>query len=351
MPAQLDPFPISDDAFFRHLKRSLEYMISRNDTGLGPGQRGRLFAWQWGYLGRATLDMYRATSEERFLELADVTIRALLDVRDDKLDLFDESRGSVFPSWGTLYRNGVRSNEVTTAGLIALPMLEYASITGRRDVADAAIKSLSAFRDERMRAPFGGYYFEHLADGVVEALNHSNVYGAALVHAAAHTDDTWYLETARGLLAYQMAFVDAREEAISWPFAPEPDQRPPLPSEPMWKAAVTLELPIALAEKGLLSDSSLLENVARSFLEHPEMKKGNLPQFIGRDREIPIDLERVRVTLPGFIGSWVQLDDFHLNASILAFMRKRPEWFPNGWCGGCRAMPMAYAHLRATGQL
>ena len=324
-------------------------MMERTDTGLGPGEKGRLFAWNWGYLGRAALDMFRATGEERFLSLVSETAERLLAERDDSLGLVDNVRGRTFPSWGTLDAEGIRSNEVTTAGLITLPILEYASLVGDKQIASTAIESLLAFRDERRTAEFDGYYFVHQAAGVVEAINHSNVFGAALAHASMNEADPWLKETALGLFRYQMYFTVRGPDNVAWPYAPAPNQASPLPSEAIWKAAASLELPIALAETEILPDLEFIEELKRSFVKHPAMARGDLPQFIGVDRVVPVSLSKISTSLPGFVASYFQLDDEGVDGAIVSFMLRNPTAFPRGWKGGCRAMPMAYAHIRARG--
>src|SRR5699024_7442791 len=158
---------------------------------IGPGERGRMYAWYWGYYGRAAVDFYIVTGEERFAQLIVRTAESLLELRDDSLNLVDDERGVVFPSWGTRYKTGERSNEITTAVLIALPMIEYARVSNSYWLADAAAEALVAFKEEREITANGEHYFVHRTDNVVEALNHVSVYGAALAHATTVFDDPW----------------------------------------------------------------------------------------------------------------------------------------------------------------
>lgn len=344
------PSAISDEETFHFLDRALSTMVNRTDVALGPGERGRLFGWYWGYYGRAAIDMYRATDDSRFARLIERTAEALMEVRDDQLGMIDDERGVPFPGWGTKYKTGERSNEITTAGLITQPMLEYARLSGRSWISDAAVETLTAFKSERRDAGDGKFVFVHLTQNVVEALNHSSLYGAALAHASQTMDDPWLMETANGLYKYHHSFVDMRGDGLSWPYAPSPGQdKTVLPSEAIWKAAASIELPLALSEMGDPHATGFLQDVARSIVHHPVIIRKDYPQFIGHDSLNVVDGERISGGLSSFIGAFLQIDSAELRRVIFNLMNSRPELFPKAWRGGSRAMIMAWAHLRANG--
>lgn len=344
------PFHLSDDDVYTFLSTSLNHMIRRNDTNLSPGERGRLYAWYWGYYGRAAVDFYKLSGQERFSSLTANTIESLLEQRDDRLGLSDDERDAVVPSWGTKYKTGQRSNEITTAGLITLPMFEYAQVSGEAWIAKAAAESLFAFRPERMKTEDGEYYFCNLTQGVVEALNHAALFGAAATKASQVIQDPWLMDTALGLNRYFRRFVHHRGTSVSWPYAPSPqDTRGSLPPEAMWKAAATIELPVALSEVGLLEETKHLHEIANSLSDNPLIREGQYPQFIGDERSVAVSPDRVSGSLTSFIGSFLQINNSELRTTLLSLMHKNPSMFPNGWKGGSRAMIMAWAHMRSNG--
>lgn len=351
MNAALDvPNRIADEAVYSFLDRALANMIARTDLSLGVGERGRLYGWYWGYYGRAAVDMFAATGDLRFAHLVERTIEALLNVRDDRLGMIDDERGIAFPSWGTKYKTGERSNEITTAGLIVQPMLEYARIAGTSWIADAAVETLLAFQSERRAVSGGRYYFVHRTQAIIEALNHSSLYGSALVHASHIFNYPWLAETADGLFKYHLSFVDRRGEGISWPYSPSPDQdRTTLRSEAIWKAAASIELPISLAESGRPDAEKFLQETAFTLARHPVTLRNDYPQFIGHDSHNPVDGARASGGLTSFIAAFLQIDSPELRNVIFELMRNRPELFPNAWKGGSRAMIMAWAHMRISG--
>lgn len=346
------PFGCTDDEMHNFLKRALTNMIERTDIELQKGQRGRLYAWYWGYYGRAAADLYTTTGDRRFKTLIEETIDALLNERDDQLGSIDAERGFAFPGWGTKYKTGECSNEITTAGLICMPMLEYARTEGLSWLADAACETLTSFKGERLEATNGRYYFEHQTQHVVEALNHSALYGAALTQAAQLVEDDWLIDTARGLYQYHVSFTERRGAGLTWPYAPSPgEDKSEMASEAIWKAAATIELPIALSENGDESARQFLQDIGESLAQHPQLIRGEFPRFLGHDRIVPLDSTRINGGLTSFIGSFLQLGSLALNERLFDLMRKSPDYFPNGWKGGSRAMPMAWAHLRRHGGL
>ncbi len=347
--AQTNTTRLTDEQIFKSLSKKLDYMITRTDHGLSKGGRGRLFAWYWGYLGRASLMMYESTKDERFLDLVrDISLR-LIEVRDDKLGLVDDERKRILPNWGTQYKNGIRANEVTSAGLITLPMCQYARIRGDEVIGRAAIKSLSAFLDERQPA-FGGYYFHHYTQDIVEPLNHTHVYGAALAHCSLLPyAPKLFPEVAMGIHKYWEHFIRKDGDGYSWPYKPAPDSPLDEKSEAVWKAGVTVELPIALIETGIMKDTKIIDQMEQTFLNHPVVKKGGIPQFIGTD--VVIDLsERDKLdgsSLPGLFVPFAMLKRPKVEKAVMAMVENHPKLFSRGWFGGSRSMFMTYAYLRS----
>ena len=340
----LKPTP---DQVYRSLASKLDTMIVRKDLKLGPGGQGRLFAWSWGYLGRASLMMYQATGEQRFLDLVRETSMRLLELRDHKLNLVDDDRKRIIESWGTKYRNGVRSNEITAAGLITLPMCQYALLTGDETIGKEAVRSLSALLSERKTA-FGGYYFPHLTQKIVEPLNHAHVYGAALAYCSLlpYAPAT-FKETALGIYKYWQHFVRPDGPGVSWAYMPAPTSPRDQPSEAVWKAGVTIELPIALIRTGLIKDDGIIDLIEKTIVENPIVKDGGIPQFIGNGRLIDISKRPQfhRSSLPGLLSPVVLLDRPAVDEAFQKMVRDHPKHFPGGWFGGSRSMLMSYAYL------
>lgn len=223
------------DVLYEFLHDGLNSMIERRDEHLADkGGRGRLYAWYWGHWGRAAVNFYEVSGEQRFLDLIVNTYRRLLAERDDTLNLVDDERGWIVPAWGTLYKDGTRSNEITTAGLITLPICHFLNLADRnelvrqnyadaiRDFREAALETLSAFEDEIRQSPAGGgSFFFHLTDGIVEPLNHSHMFGAAVAHCAASIPREEFSRIVRGLAGYfSKAIVRNNNGSYSWPMHP-----------------------------------------------------------------------------------------------------------------------------------
>lgn len=346
----------SDEQLFDFLKNQINIMFTRVDHGLPDGEKGRLFAWYWGYYGRALLDLYRATGLAKYENLFLDTASRLIEQRDDNLNLVDEERGRVLASWGSRYSNGKRSCEITSAGLIALPMAEYCSLFGNTTLSHEVIKILNEFVGEAKESA-AGLYFHHLSDDIVEPLNHANLYASALAHASKiKNSPESFKSISLGIYKYFKHFVTVSKTGLSrWPYAPKPtDDKFSLKAEAIWKAGASIELPVALYETGLIKESdSLYTSLPDQILKNNLFKSGDVPKFIDDDLSNPVGKKEINTSLPGFLSSYIQLNNLDLTTEIMKIVEMKNDYFPNDWLGeiypekgGSRSMIMAYAHLR-----
>lgn len=343
----------TNDQVYKSLAWQMEHMFTRNDIDLAQGERGRLFAWSWGYLGRASLQMHKATGEKRFLNLVRDTSYRLLANRDDALGLIDGERNVVMPSWQVKYNFGGKSNEITVAGLITLPMCQYALQTGDHTIGRKAVESLNAFIEEREEA-HGGYYFWHRSQKIVEPLNHSHIYGAALAYCSKldYAPET-FAETALGIYRYWRHFTRPDGEGLSWAYMPAPESPLNQKSEAVWKMGVTIELPIALIKTGLMKDDGIMALLEKTVTGNSVVKAGGIPQFIGEGIRINITTRKKfeGLSLAGLMSPVVLLDSPAVTKTFLRMAETYPKLFPNGWFGGSKSMMFTYAYLKANGML
>ncbi|MBK6862434.1 MAG: hypothetical protein IPG91_02150 [Ideonella sp.] len=343
----MEPFDVpSDDEAYAFLSRGLKHMLRRTDVDMRPGERARLYAWYWGYYGRAALDLYQATGQARFVSLVQETAQRLLAERDDATGRVDESRGEVAPSWGTRFGK-VRSTEITTAGLIVLPMCQCALLTGDASLARPAFETLAFYVPEQRQLEDGSLYFVHRTTARVEALNHANVYATALAYASrlpgAPAD---FAPTALGVGRYFRRFARDDGAAACWPYEPTPSSPPDLPGEALWKASVSLELPVALHASGLEDASALLARIANIIKLNPLARAGKIPRFIGSARDIELSSKDEGTSMAGALGAWLLIDDLELHEIVLSLMAQHPAMFPCGWYGGSRCMILGQARRR-----
>ncbi|MEL7274039.1 MAG: hypothetical protein AAGK33_11445 [Pseudomonadota bacterium] len=344
-----DKWNPTSDQLYKSIAWQMDHMFTRTDIDLKQGERGRLFAWSWGYLGRASLLMHEATGEKRFLDLVRDTSRRLLANRDDALGLVDGERGIIMPSWQVKYNWGDRSNEITAAGLITLPMCQYALQTGDHAIGREAVNSLTAFISERQEA-HGGYYFWHHSQKIVEPLNHAHIYGAALAWCSKlDYAPTSFAETAFGIYRYWRHFTRRDGEGLSWAYMPAPNSPRDQKSEAIWKMGVTIELPIALIRTGVMEDDGIMADLSKTVVGNSIVKAGGIPQFLGEGK--PIDISKLAKfegrSLTGLMAPVVLLDDPAVTNRFLSMVQRYPKQFPNGWFGGAKSMTFAYAYLKA----
>ena len=342
--------PTPDD-IHKAMARRLESNFTRTDIDLKKGERGRLFGWSWGYIGRAALLLHEATGEERFKAMVRDTSYRLLEHRDDALGIVDPVRGRVMPSWTAKYPFGGHSTEITTAGLIALPMCQYAVKFGDHTLGREAVKTLKAFIAERREA-HGGYYYFHDVQGEVEAINHANIYGTALAHCAQLPyAPASFTETALGIYRYWRHFTRPDGAGLSWPYMPGPDSPQDIEAEAFWKYAVTLELPVALVKLGLMKDDGIIDQLRRTWRENPIIKAGGIARYLGERKDVDMtDEERFQGrSLAGLMSTVVLLEDPVATEQFLTMMRRHPKYFPHGWFGGSKSMFFTYGWLKARG--
>jgi hypothetical protein len=356
------------DSLFRHLDQRLGQMLAREEAHLPPGERGRLFAWYWGHWGRAALDLLLATGQERFALLLRRSIEGLLAQRDDRLGLVDEHRGRVMPGWGVRVA-GRRVNEITVAGLVLLPMAEFALHCGESWVAEAVIEGLAALAQEVRMTPDQTALCLPDTLGGTEVLNHAAVFGAALAHASRlpQAPDR-FSALALGLMAHHRrrmwpagdwhhrvrwcagSLLAGRPVPRCWPYAASSTGRSGRRAELLWKAAVTIELPVALVETGLASASSLGE-VCAGLRQSTLLRSGRVPRSIDPFEVEPLLDGGGSPGWPGGLAAWFQCNNLMLSRQIVSAMRQQPALFPGGWLGPSRTMIMGLAHLMRHRQL
>jgi hypothetical protein len=193
----------TSDQLFAYLERSIRRLTTTDPADFGPiGSRGRALAWNWSFWGRALVFGYRATGEQRYLDLFVEAFAEILDQNDVQLGLLDGAKGSVVPGWGTEV-NGVRVNEVTVAGMTALPLCEFMLLL--RDDGDAsrryghlgaqylavAEEVVWQYETDYRLSRHGGHYVNPLT-AAMEPLNHTHALAAAFAHLWALTSAPRY---------------------------------------------------------------------------------------------------------------------------------------------------------------
>ncbi len=354
----------SPDELFRFFDRGLRRLVDPNDPGLpSVGGRGRLFAWYWGFWGRALVFAFEATRERRFLDLFARSFAAILDQRDDRLGIKDEPTGHILPGWGTSI-GGVHANEVTVAGLVSLPLCEFLLLLQRDMDAAAAYGQLAhsylpqiqevtgQYEGDYRTSDDGGYYV-HPVTHVVEALNHTHVLGAAYAHLWALTGERRYEERVKDLTAYFLAAVTEEPNGSwSWPYAPTPDNMRRRPAERIWKAGTTIELPAAAFRHGIGFAPGHALPFSRTLTRNILRFDGINTYITSRRTELLDTSNSTPSNAGGGFALWFLMPDplgTHRRA-LVAHMTAQPELFPGGWFGGARGLAMALTWLMRSDQ-
>jgi hypothetical protein len=162
--------------------------------------------------------------------------------------------------------------EITTAGLISIPIVEPLLIARQdsrvRDLVghhnqllfDSVIHGVSGFEGMFHRIGDAGYYMTPLDEARVEALNHMALYAVALARLYELTSEEAYLTRVGEIASFWLASTTHHSNnTLSWPYAPS-SQNMHANAEPFWKASVTIELPIVAYRIGTtVTDKHLLK--------------------------------------------------------------------------------------------
>ena len=341
-----------------HLLRSYEHCVTRNDPHLPAiGGRGRLYTWTGSFHGRGLVSLHALTGDPAFSDKIVDVYRRLLALRDDALGLVDDVTRKVMPSWGVQLTPEVRACEVTATGAILLPVLELMWLLrddeaargryGFEEIVATARQSIDCMLELGYEhKPSGGMYFKEPHSGRVEALNHTNLLGAACVYMAALTGFDVYREAAEKITNYFRADWRSEDEFYWWSYAPEPEKLGKGAPEAIWKAGVTLNLPIACNACSAFMSADELTRIRNTFLGAVIHADGAINHYISSQNKGAgkVTNELKAGTGERFIGSghfgstapWIYLDaeDGEIFSRLRRAMIIWPELFPNGWYGG-----------------
>ncbi|MBZ6076078.1 hypothetical protein [Microvirga puerhi] len=363
------------DVFYDCLNFSLRWLtaLDNPDPSLPPlYNRGQLYSWQWSFWGRAALELYEATGENRFLKLLIGAARNVMAARDDRHGIVDENQKRVVKSWGSVISFGgpsMRGTDVTATGLIALPILQLANRLAARNELDEEIAGLAqelvpSFDEYEMfyvdlpKFDAGCYRYAFIPQAI-DPTNHINAFGAGLIELYAFTQDPRHLERARKLFNfYRGSMVVDRDGAISTPYEQDPDFKKHPKSEWFWKMTVSAELPLALARHGLIVKEEEMIGIARTYADVVMAEPGGINAMTRRsDKARMIDFTKplenetaeYRSYVPMIAASLFFVDREHrIGEKLLRYMLDYPQWFTNGLFsgGGVAMLARAYSLRR-----
>lgn len=344
-----------------------------------PGTKARTYSWGWTYWGRAAVFALNCTGERRFADLVLDGYERLLNERDDSLGMTDEFRHRVVKTWGvhTPEESPLRAAEITSTGLMLLPVCDLllsphaSGLTEatRTRLVQSVTDALDVFEGElEIDEATGGGFYRTPFDGEVEALNHTHAFAAALVKAYQLTNDRKYLDACDRITKFFRAACTVEDnEALTWAYAPVPGQmtheHAPMDSrkgimthriggEAFFKAAVTLEFPVAARSAGVCFEDDDIDRIANMFMHNVLQPGDSLNMYISKWKLRPMeevaDKYQAQIAL---VGGFSLLDDIRpeIRRELVRLVGARPAWFPFGWFSG-PASVMALSRLYSNSQ-
>jgi hypothetical protein len=314
--------------------------------------RGQVFAWSWSYTGRAAILLWTVSGQERFRTLFVDAARRIMALRDDRTGRKDEVAGRVVKSWGApwpVHGETKRITDVTVTGLVSLPIAVFANTlapgdplvdefaTHARDLSQGFWEFDHLFAV--MRDGREGYYRSWLSPETFEAQNHAHALAAAGTEIYRITGDRDLL-TRLELLWNGFKRVTVRDErgAAVWAYIPDPFAKRPAVPEAFWKAAVTLEFPLACQRAGILVSETEMAAFARTYAENVLLSDETYNDLIGLHDpasthrwDAPPASAELESLLP-FIhrGLWFAAYEPSLKPRLSGLLRRFPHRFPNG---------------------
>lgn len=269
-------------------------------------------AWTWSYSARTALLGYKIFKDKRFL--------------------LPVLKGSVYysnlPSWDTYnQKTGNSFREVSTIGAIAIPIVELLLLAKsdssvnevvmpahEKLLLNAVIARLSEFKNSYKENQNYAFFTSPLHENRIEATNHMALYATAIGKLYELTNDDKLAIRLRKLYQFWVNSTSLNKDGrFVWGYEFHPPSYYPKPNSPhknsdaeiFWKASITIELPVAAYNAGLVKDTEYLKAV-RSVFTSNLMKDGKLKKNILRidgipDKEGKLDI--VKNQIPS-LASW-----------------------------------------------
>lgn len=284
------------------------------DENLNPGSSlyNRSGAWSWSYSARTALLGYKIFKDKRFL--------------------LPVLKGSVhysnLPSWDTY--NLKKSNsfrEVATIGAIAIPILELLLLAKidpnvnqivtpahKRLFLNSVVERLNGLENSYKETKNYAFFASPTHQNRIEVLNHMAFYATAIEKLYKLTNDDELAIRLRKLYQFWIASTSLNKDGrFVWGYEYHPPSYYPKPNSPhknsdaerFWKASITIELPLAAYNAGIVEDNEYL-NKARSVLASNLMEDGMLKQNIWRIDGIPHKrgkLHKIKNKIPN-LAAW-----------------------------------------------
>ena len=199
-------------------------------------------------------------------------------------------------------------------------------------------------------------------------MNHTHAFAAALVKAYQLTDDRKYLDACESIARYFRASCTPEDNGtLSWPYAPVPGtmthEHAPMDSrkgimthrvggEAFFKAAVTLEFPVAARSAGVCFDDGDVDRLADTFMRNVLQPGDSLNMYISSRKLRPMEeVADKYVAQIALVGAFSLLDDIRpeVRRELVRLIGAQPAWFPLGWFSG-PASVMALCRLYSNSQ-
>ncbi len=364
------------------LARELQSVI--DSARRAPENRGRVLAWPGAYVAEAALIAHGRCPEAGFLDIFSAYADHVTSTRDCDLGLRDTAHGRVMPAWSSRRLDPNRNTTmVTHFARIVAPLARFLRLQrgdpvyaipperGARYL-EVILEGFAAFEEDFQNVPGTAYsWYRRPVTGEWEPLNHMMIVAGVALDLWALTGDAAFLQRVEAIFSVVEASSTRHGDgSVSWPYRPRfsaPSLRDRVrdelhllsgrmsqalaalrgrhprprrsanvrPSEPIWKASMSLPVLAAAVELGLHEQSRYVDPIADTFMRSVATANGLLtdmhPKGSARfdSRHMPPQL----LAQAGFVTGWFSLAGLRpdLGAYLTRFVADNPELFPQGW--------------------
>lgn len=352
------------DVFYSYLKHNLHRLLFKDSERIGSLALN--YGWDWGYWGRTALYLYKFSDQDRFLTLVLDSFGQLEKLRDSSLGLIDEAKGRTVNSWGAQL-DGKRYSEVTSTGLILLPMCELLVFLkdSKKDFPDFNQEEILQTIELAIKEFDEDFcLFDHLdqtgwyinpVSGKAEPINHVSTFAAAITHIAYLTKKKEYLDKVDLMLKFlSSAFFQEKNGSYSWPytFSPDLDDEAKKFPEFFFKAAVSIEFLVAAYSLNMGFNKSEIDKLIKTFKLNvclPDYKINSYisPRYL-KEAETAMNRlnddsqKSVYVNRMMFFVAWGKLAilERSIKTDIINMVVHNPSLFPGSWFDGARCGSM-----------
>ena len=252
------------------------------------------------------LNLYKTTSEQRFLQVLEDNIDMLMEERDINYNHYDQHRGIAGDGWGCNYLiKGHWAYDIGTNASIVFPICLYLSLVinnssiyskNKLKVAKyiKVIENITNYflNDIKIEGEFA--YIQQPWFENIEPTNHTAQYIRLLIIVYKLTGHCVYFKTAEKLVNYiRSSFRYTDDHTICWPYRANMVHQKSTHGERFWKSTWVVQMMLFCYFNGYFFSERDLNSIVHTIKTNLIRNKHEIYDSLSRQSGILIDQERI----------------------------------------------------------